>query len=257
MSLTNWSRIWSTTSGKVKKCNSKICIEIAQTRICQFLPKNHFFGRKNWINVEPGERSISDYEVSKKLIHFLRHGRLHRKNDGSIEFQRIEENLQEHFLYCHWVDDKWRIALQEVEETRKCTRIVLIRQEQSCIFEFFKAIQECSPIDPNLWDNVVIPSDFFQCISCVACAINLHSIINSGLMFGGQNLNFGQTVFFSSACGSHGQELKRFWYDRFQSTASCTIHAYSWKRHQNPLYWSTSILLEERNEVLSNTVERY
>ena len=34
----------------------------------------------------PGAYSISDYGVSKKLIHLLRHGRLHRENDGAIEF---------------------------------------------------------------------------------------------------------------------------------------------------------------------------
>ena len=55
-----------------------------------------------------------------------------------------------------------------------------------------------SLIDPTLQDIVVIPSNFFQTIYHVGCAINLHSIINSGLILGGQNLN--------NACGSHGQE---------------------------------------------------
>ena len=36
-------------------------------------------GERTWTDVEPGEYSISDYEVSKKLIHLLRHGRLPRK----------------------------------------------------------------------------------------------------------------------------------------------------------------------------------
>ena len=50
-------------------------------------------------------------------------------------------------------------------------------------------------IDPTLQDNVVIPSNFFQYIYHVRCAINLHSIMNSGLILGGQNLNNRQTVF--------------------------------------------------------------
>ena len=41
-------------------------------------------------------------------------------------------------------------------------------------------------IDPTLQDNVVIPSNFFQYIHHVGCAINLHSIINSGLIPGGK-----------------------------------------------------------------------
>ena len=51
-------------------------------------------------------------------------------------------------------------------------------------------------IDPTLQDNVLIPNNFFQYISHVGCAINLHSIINSGLIPGGQNLSNRQTVFF-------------------------------------------------------------
>ena len=66
-------------------------------------------GERNWTDVEPGEYSLSDYELSNKLIHLLRHGSLPRENDGAIEFWRIEVNLQKHFLYCHhWSDDKWK-----------------------------------------------------------------------------------------------------------------------------------------------------
>ena len=43
-------------------------------------------GERTWTDVEPGEYSISDYEVSKKLIQLLRHGRLPPNNDGAIEF---------------------------------------------------------------------------------------------------------------------------------------------------------------------------
>ena len=55
-------------------------------------------GERIWTDVEPGEYSISDYEVSKKLIRLLRHGNLPREDDGAIEFWRIEDNLQKHFL---------------------------------------------------------------------------------------------------------------------------------------------------------------
>ena len=51
-------------------------------------------------------------------------------------------------------------------------------------------------IDPSLQDNVAIPSNFFQHIYHVGCAFNLHSIISSGLIPGGQDLSRRQTVFF-------------------------------------------------------------
>ena len=39
----------------------------------------------------------------------LRHGSLPREDDGALEFWRIKDNLQKHFLYCHhWSDDKWK-----------------------------------------------------------------------------------------------------------------------------------------------------
>ena len=62
-----------------------------------------------WTDVEPGEYSISDHEVSKKLMHLLRHGSLLRENDGAIEIWRIKDDLQKYFLHCHhWSDDKWK-----------------------------------------------------------------------------------------------------------------------------------------------------
>ena len=64
---------------------------------------------------------------------------------------------------------------------------------------YFQALQGHSGgnlIDPSLQDNVVIPSGFFQYNYHIGCAFNLHSIINSGFIPGGQNSSKRQTVFF-------------------------------------------------------------
>ena len=67
---------------------------------------------RTWTDVEPGKHSLSDYPVLKKLIHLLRHGSLPREDDGAIEFWRIKDNLQNHFLYCHhWFDEKWKSSM--------------------------------------------------------------------------------------------------------------------------------------------------
>ena len=63
----------------------------------------------------------------------------------------------------------------------------------------FRALQGHSGrnfIGLSLQDNVVIPRNFFQHIYHIGCASNLHSNINSGLIFGGQNFSKRQTVFF-------------------------------------------------------------
>ena len=69
-------------------------------------------GERTWTDVEPGKYSLSDCPVSKKLINLLRHGSLLRDNDGGIEFWRIKDDLQNHFLYCHhWSDEKWKSSM--------------------------------------------------------------------------------------------------------------------------------------------------
>ena len=69
-------------------------------------------GERTWTDVEPQEYSLSDYSVSKKLINLLRHGSLPREDDGAIEFWRIKDYLQDHFVYSqHWSDEKWKSTM--------------------------------------------------------------------------------------------------------------------------------------------------
>ena len=85
-------------------------------------------------------------------------------------------------------------------------------------------------IDPSLQDNVLIPNDFFEYI------INSHSIMNSGLIPGGQNLSKRQTVFFMPVDPMNKEhkdpdtvDLKAPRLSRYLQTA--------WKKHQNTVYW--------------------
>ena len=44
---------------------------------------------RNWIDIEPGNHSLSSYEVSKKVIHLLRHSqKVHREEDAAVHFWR-------------------------------------------------------------------------------------------------------------------------------------------------------------------------
>ena len=69
--------------------------------------------RRNWIDIEPGKHSLSAYEVSKKVIHLLRHSQqVHQEEDGAVHFWRIKENLQNQFPQSiHWSDDRWKVCL--------------------------------------------------------------------------------------------------------------------------------------------------
>ena len=69
-------------------------------------------GERTWTDIEPQKYSLSDYPVSKKVITLLRHGCLPRENGGAIEFWRIKDYIQDHFVfYHHWSDEKWNSSI--------------------------------------------------------------------------------------------------------------------------------------------------
>ena len=78
---------------------------------------------------------------------------------------------------------------------------------------YFRALQGHTgrnPIDPSLQDNVLIPDNFFDYIYHIGCTINLHSITNSGLIPGRQNLGKErQRVFFTAVNLSCAQGTQR------------------------------------------------
>ena len=137
--------------------------------------------------------------MSKKLTHRLRHGNLPRENDGANEFWRIKDDLQKYFPHCpHSSDDKWKKSMAGGGGGGNKKRFQYCADPSGEVLHF-RALQGRSGhnlIDPTLQDNVVLPNDFFEYIFHVGCAINLHSIMDSGLIAGGQNLSNRQTVFF-------------------------------------------------------------
>ena len=129
-----------------------------------------------------------------------------------------------------------RAAWQEEEETRKDTSIVLIRQEQFFTSELFEVIQDAILLITSLQDNVVIPDGFFKYTYHVGCAINLHSIINSGLIPGGQILSNRQTVFFLLVNPMDKEHKDPETID-LRAPRLAQYMDKAWKKHQNTVYW--------------------
>ena len=190
--------------------------------------------QRNWIDIEPGKQSLSAYEVSKKVIHLLRHSQqVQREDDGAVHFWRIKEHLQSQFPQSpHWSDDRWKACLAAEGGAKRrfqcCT-------DDSGTIVYFRSLQGHSGrnlIDPPLQDNVAIQSGFFQHIYHSGCAFNLHSIINSGLIPGGQNSSKRQTVFFlpiNPRDKSHKDHEK---IDLNVPRRAQYLHN-AWKRHQD------------------------
>ena len=105
---------------------------------------------------------------------------------------------------------------------------------------YLRALQSHSgrkPIDPSLQDNVLIPNNFFDYIYHIGCAVNLHSITNSGLIAGGQfSGKDRQTVFFTAVNPMQKNQPRLAPYKQ------------KWKVHQDTVYW-VDIQLAQRKRL--------
>ena len=91
-------------------------------------------------------------------------------------------------------------------------------------------------IDPMLQDNVVIGTGIFPYIYHVGCTFNLHSIINNGLVPGGQNLSRRQTVFFLPVDPRDESHRDPEYSDFSVPRLARYLHS-AWKRHQDAVFW--------------------
>ena len=111
--------------------------------------------------------------------------------------------------------------------------------DDSGIIIYFRALQGHSGrnlIDLSLQDNVVIPSGFFQYIYHIGCGFNLHSVINSGLIPGGQNSSKRQTVLFLTVDPRDESHKDPDEIDLNVPRRAQYLHN-AWKRHQDAVYW--------------------
>ena len=162
---------------------------------------------------------------------------MHREDDGAVQFLRIKEILQKYFPYCpHWSDSKWKKSMAGGGGNKKryqyCT-------ESSGTIVYLRALQGHSGsnlVDPTVQDNVIIQSNFFQYIYHVGCAFNLLSIMNSGLIPGGQILSKRQTVFFTSVDPLNKEHKDPNNID-LEAPRLAQYMQTAWKKHQNTVYW--------------------
>ena len=68
---------------------------------------------RKWIDIEPGNYSLSAYEISKNVINLLRHSQtVQREDDGAVQFWRIKNYLRNQFPQVqYWSDDRWKLCL--------------------------------------------------------------------------------------------------------------------------------------------------
>ena len=66
-----------------------------------------------WIDIEPSKQDLESHNLSKKIINLLRHNqKLHREQDGAIQFYKIKFHLKDYPLPIqNWSDDRWLACL--------------------------------------------------------------------------------------------------------------------------------------------------
>ena len=193
---------------------------------------------RRWIDIEPSKQDLVSYDLSKKVINLLRHNQtLQREQDGAIEFCKIKFHLRNHHSQIqNWSDDRWKACLAAGGGSK--------RRYQCCsdnlgTLIYLRALQGHSGstlIDPTLQDNVLIGPGIFPYIYHVGCTFNLHSIINNGLIPGGQNLSRGQTVFFLPADPRNEIHRDPEHIDFTVPRLARYMHS-AWKRHQDAVFW--------------------
>ena len=67
-----------------------------------------------WIDIEPSKPDLESYNLSKKVINLLRHNqKLHREQDGAIQFYKIKFHLRDYPLPIqNCSDDRWLACLR-------------------------------------------------------------------------------------------------------------------------------------------------
>ena len=130
-------------------------------------------GERTWTDIEPKDYSLTDYPVSKKLINLLRHGSLLREDDGAIEFWRIKDYLQNHFVHARrWSDEKWKSIMARGGGNKKRFQYCTDSSGEILYLWALQGHSGSNLIDPSSQDNVLIPDDFFKYIYHVGWAIN-------------------------------------------------------------------------------------
>ena len=171
------------------------------------------------------------------MISLLRHNQtVQREKDGAIEFYRIKFHLRSHSSQVqHWSDDSWKACLAAGGGSKRRYQYA----DNSGRIFYLRALQGNSGnnlIDPTLQDNVLIGSGIFPYIYHIGCAFYLHSIINNGLIPGGQDLSRRQTVFFLPIDPRDTDHQDPEHIDFSVPRRARYVHS-AWKRHQDAVFW--------------------
>ena len=193
--------------------------------------------QRRWIDIEPSKQDLASYDLSKKSIFFDTIKCYSEKRMEQLNFTKsnsIFEVIIHRCIIGRMIDGKL-VWLQEGGSKRRYQYC----SDNSGTILYLRALHGhsgSSLVDPTLQDNVLIGPGRFPYIYHVGCTFNLHSIINSGLVPGGQKLSKRQTVFFLPVDPSDESHRDPERIDFSAPRLARYLHS-AWKRHQDAVFW--------------------
>ena len=173
----------------------------------------------------------------KSSIFFDTVKRYNEKMAEQFQFWRIKFYLRNQFPQNqYWSDDRWKICLAAGGGPK---RRYQYSSDISGTIVYLRALQGHSGhnlINPTLQDNVLIQCGIFHHIYHIGCAFNLHSIINNGLIPGGQDSSKRQTVFFLPIDPRDKGHQDPAHIDFSVPRRAQYLHS-AWKKHQDAVFW--------------------
>ena len=129
-----------------------------------------------------------------------------------------------------------KLVWQQEEVRKGDISIALITREESFTSELFKDILVATSLILSYRTIVLIGTGIFHYIYHIGCAFNLHSIINNGLIPGGQDLSRRQTVFFLPIDPRDKDHEDPEYIDFSVPRRARYVHS-AWKKHQDAVFW--------------------
>ena len=193
---------------------------------------------RRWIDIEPSKQNLASYDLSKKVINLVRHNQtLQREDDGAIAIYEIKFHLRKHTSQVqHWSDERWKACLAAGGGSKRRYQYCSDNSRRTLHLRALQGHSGHNLSDPILQDNVVIGSGIFHYIYHIGCAFNLHSIINNGLIPGGQNLSRRQTLFFLPIDPRDTDHKDPEHIDFSVLRRARYVHS-AWKKHQDAVFW--------------------
>ena len=194
---------------------------------------------RKWIDIEPSKQDLESYDLSKKVINLLRHNqKLHREEDGAIQFYKITFHLRDHYSQIqNWSDDRWKACLAAGGGSKR--RYQYCSDNLGSII-YLRALQGHSGsnlIDPALQDNVLIGTRNIPLhLPCGKQFQSSIQLLEMDWYLEVRNLSRRQTVFFLPV-NPRNEDHKDPEYIDFSAPRLARYLQNAWKRHQDAVFW--------------------